>query len=299
LLWSGFDFGNSLFSCPTPLSGASLMGEESCYWLRPSGRVANLSSHDGYFGFRESAAGLTGGVQGEIAPHWYLDMGAGYERSDIDTDTSSARGHVFHGGAALKYIRDRWLFAGSLSGAFARYDTNRFGIPTAGTATADADTASLDARLRVAYTFGTPSFYMKPMVDFDLVGLWRGAIDETGADALNLHIEDETDWIASAAPAVEFGRQWRHGDTLWRPYVRLGVRFLSEGSVAATASFAGAPAGVPAFTVTSPLDRTLAEVSAGFDVWQSERFSLRVSYDGRFGANTSDNGGALKLRARF
>jgi uncharacterized protein with beta-barrel porin domain len=300
LLWSGFGFGNSLFSCPTPSGGASsILGEESCYWLRPSGRIASLSSHDGYFGFRESAAGLTGGVQGELAPHWYLDMGAGYERSDIDTDTSSARGNIFHGGAALKYIRERWLFAGSLSGSFARYDTSRFGIPTAGTATADADTAALDARLRIAYAFGNPSFYMKPMVDFDLTGLWRGAIDETGAGALSLHIEDETDWIASAAPAVEIGREWRHGDTIWRPYVRLGVRFLSEGDVAATASFAGAPTGVPPFTVTSPLDRTLAEVSAGVDVWKYDRLSLRVSYDGRFGAHASDNGGAVKLRARF
>jgi uncharacterized protein with beta-barrel porin domain len=298
-LWSGFDFANSLFSCPLPSSQASLMGEGSCYWLRPSGHVATLGGHDGYMSFNESAAGLTGGVQGELAPNWYLDVGAGYERSTIDTDASSANGNVFHGGAALKYIRNNWLVAGSVSGSFARYDTSRYDIPTAGTATANADTDTLDLRLRLAYAFGTPAFYVKPMVDFDTVGLWRGAIDESGAGALDLHVQNENDWLASAAPAVEIGTQWRQGGYTWRPYVRAGVRFLSEDDFSATASFEGSPAGIAPFTVTSPLDQTLAEISAGFNVWQAKRLSVEVSYDGRFGAHDSENGGAVKLRAAF
>ncbi len=299
-LWSGVDFANSLFSCPLPANdGQSLLGEGSCYWLRPNGHVASLDAYNGFMGFNERAAGLTGGAQGEFAQNWYLDVGAGYERSTIDTDTSSARGNVFHGGAALKYIRNNWLVAGSVSGSVARYDTSRYGIPTAGTATAHADTDTLDLRLRLAYAFGTPALYVKPLVDFDAVGLWRGAIHETGAGALDLNVQSKTDWLASAAPAVELGTRWVQGGATWRPYLRAGVRFLSKGDVSATASFAGSPAGVAPFTVTSPLDRTLAEVSAGFDVWKGQRYSLQVSYDGRFGTHTSSNGGALKLRAAF
>ncbi|MGY3620258.1 autotransporter outer membrane beta-barrel domain-containing protein [Bradyrhizobium sp. USDA 10063] len=298
-LWSGFDFVNSLFSCPVPSSGASLMGEESCYWLRPNGRGASIGGHDGYMGFTERAAGLTGGVQGQLAANWYLDVGAGYERSSIGTDTSSANGDVFHGGAALKYIRDNWLVAGSVSGSLARYDTSRYGIPTAGTATAHADTSTLDLRLRFAYAFGTPALYVKPLVDFDAVGLWRGAINESGAGALNLHVQSQNDWLASAAPAVEIGTQWQQGGYTWRPYVRAGVRFLSKDSFSTTASFEGAPAGIAPFTATSPIDRTLAQVSAGFDVWQGKNFSLRLSYEGRFGSRTSDNGGSLEVRATF
>jgi outer membrane autotransporter protein len=299
-LWSGFNFSNSLFSCPVPSNGtASLFGEESCYWVRPNGRVASHGSGDGFLGFTERAAGLTGGMQNALAPNWYLDIGFGYERSDIDADTSDANGSVFHGGAALKYIRDRWLIASSVSGSFARYDTSRFGLPTGDTATANADTASLDLRLRLAYAFGSSAFYVKPMVDFDLVGLWRHAIDASGAGALDLHVHGENDWVASAAPAAEFGTEWRHGHLTWRPYVRAGVRFLSQDDFSATANFAGAPAGVPAFTVTSPVDQTLAELSAGFNVWQDKGLSLEVSYDGRFGAHDSENGGAVKLRAAF
>ncbi len=298
-LWSGFDFANSLFSCPVPSSGASLMGEENCYWLRPNGHVASLGGHDGYMGFTEKAAGLTGGVQGELAPHWHLDVGAGYTRSSIGTNTSSANGDVFRGGAALKYIRDNWLVAGSVSGSRARYNTSRYGIPIAGAATAPADTSTLDLRLRFAYAFGTSAFYVKPLVDFDAVGLWRGTINESGAGALNLHVPSENNWLASAAPAVEVGTQWQQGGYTWRPYVRAGVRFLSKDSFGATARFEGSPAGIAPFRVTSPLDQTLAEVSAGFDVWQGNNFSLRVSYDGRFGSHATDNGGALELRAAF
>ena len=130
------------------------------------------------------------------------------------------------------------------------------------------------------------------------MGLWRGTINETGAGALNLHVQSQNDWLVSAAPAVEIGTQWQQGGYTWRPYVRAGARFLSKDSFSATA-FEGSPAGIAPFRVTSPLDQTLAEVSAGFDVWQGNNFNLRVSYDGRFGSHTTDNGGALELRAAF
>ena len=301
-LLSGFDFANSLFSCPLPAHGGqSLLGEGGCYWLRPSGHIGDHSAQTGYFGFTDKAGGLTGGAQGELAPDLFLDVGFGYERAKIDVDNNlaSATGNVFHGGAALKYIRDNWLVAGSVSGSLARYDTSRYGIPLGGTATAHADNDTLDFRLRFAYAFGSEAFYVKPLVDFDAIGLWRGAITESGAGALNLNVRSQNDWLASAAPGLEFGRQWQHGDTIWRPYVRAGVRFLSKSSLSATASFAGSPAGIAPFTVTTPLDQTVAEVSAGCDVWQGKRFSLRIAYDGRFGAHTSSNGGELELHKTF
>jgi hypothetical protein len=43
--------------------------------------------------------------------------------------------------------------------------------------------------------------------------------------------------------------------------------------------------------------RPWPKVSAGFDVWQGNNFSLRFGYDSRFGSHTTDNGGALELRA--
>jgi hypothetical protein len=95
-------------------------------------------------------------------------------------------------------------------------------------------------------------------------------------------VQGQNDWLVSAAPAVEIGTQWQQGGYTWRPYVRAGVRFLSKDGISTTASFQGSPAGIAPFKVISPLDQTLAEVSAGFDVWQGNNFSLRLSYDGPF-----------------
>jgi len=112
-------------------------------------------------------------------------------------------------------------------------------------------------------------------------------------------VQGRYDWLASVAPAVEVASQWRRGDYVWRPYVRAGVRLLSTKSLSATASLAGAPSGIAPFTVTAPLDQFVAEVSAGFNLWKDSRYSLQLSYDGRFGAHTFDNGGTFKLRTAF
>lgn len=301
-LWSSFSFGNTLFSCPLPGNGQSVMGEGNCTWLQPGGRSATRKSlQAGVAGSNEAAAGITAGAQRELWSNWYLDVGFGYEASRVNADNglASARGDTYQGGAALKYIRNNWMVAGSVSGSFARFDTSRYGIPTAGTAVGKADTGLLDLRLRFAYAFGSEAFYVKPIVDFDVVGLWRGAVNETGAGALSLNIQSQNDWLASVAPAVEFGGQWSYADFIWRPYLRAGVRFLSDDTLSATANFSGAPAGTAPFTVASAFDQTLGEVSAGLDLWQNSRFSLRVNYDGRFGAHTRENGGQLKVRAAY
>lgn len=138
-----------------------------------------------------------------------------------------------------------------------------------------------------------------PPAGFAIGALWRDAINESGAGALNLHVQSQTDWVASAAPAVELGTQWGEGDYTWRPYVRAGLLFLSKDSFSATASFEGAPAGVTLFTVISPVDQTLAQVSAGIEAWKGKTYSLRLNYDGRFGSHTTENGGALEMRMTF
>jgi len=93
--------------------------------------------------------------------------------------------------------------------------------------------------------------------------------------------------------------QRQQGGYTWRPLCA-GRRSLPEqGWHQRDGELPGLAGGHSPFKVTSPLDQSLAEVSAGFDVWQGNSFSLRLSYDGRFGSHTSANGGALEWRAAF
>lgn len=74
---------------------------------------------------------------------------------------------------------------------------------------------------------------------------------------------------------------------------------FSENELTATASFIGSPSGAPGFTVTTPLDRWMGEVSTGLEVLSSDVYDARISYDGRYGENTIQHGGNVKLRAKF
>jgi len=77
------------------------------------------------------------------------------------------------------------------------------------------------------------------------------------------------------------------------------VRLFSDDELDASATFIGTPAGVPAFTATTPLGQWMGEVSAGLEILSHDRYDARISYDGRFAERTTQHGGNIKLRARF
>jgi len=79
----------------------------------------------------------------------------------------------------------------------------------------------------------------------------------------------------------------------------MGVRLFSDDELSASATLIGTPAGVPAFTATTPLGQWMGEVSAGLEILSSDRYDARLSYEGRFAERTTQHGGNIKLRARF
>lgn len=158
----------------------------------------------------------------------------------------------------------------------------------------------LSGRVRAAYVFGNDTAYIKPLVDFDAVGILRGSILENGAGPVGLHVHGQTDTLFSVAPAVEVGGQFVSANgTLLRPFARGGIRAFSENNLTATASFIGSPTGASAFTVTTPLDQWMGEVSTGLEILRNDIFDARISYDGRYGENAIQHGGSVKLRANF
>jgi hypothetical protein len=296
-------FTDSLMSCPKAAStGASAyIAEGQCVWARMGGRVLNVDRSVANIGYQDKTWSASTGVQFALAPSWFGSVAAGYEKSDIKVDNrASATGDVFHVGAAAKYINGNWQFSGALTGGHARYDVTRRDVMPGVNAMGDQSLSFLSGRVRTAYVFGTGNGYVKPLVDFDAVGILRGGIVETGAGPVGLNVHRQTDALFSVAPAVEVGGQFGYANGIvLRPFARAGVRVFSESDLAATASFIGSPQGVPAFTVTSPLARWLGEVSTGLEVLRTEVYDARVSYDGRYGENITQHGGSVKVRAKF
>ena len=252
-------------------------------------------------GYEDKTWSASSGMQFALAPSWFGSVAAGYENSDIKVDNrASATGHIVHIGAGAKYISGNWQISSALTGGHASYDVTRRDVMPGVNATGDQSLSFLSGRVRAAYVFGSENAYVKPLVDVDAVGILRGGILENGAGPVGLNVHRQTDTLFSVAPGVEVGGQFAYANgTLLRPFVRSGVRVFSENELTATASFIGSPAGVPGFTVTTPLDRWMGEVSTGLEVLSSDVYDARISYDGRYGENIIQHGGNVKLRAKF
>jgi len=100
---------------------------------------------------------------------------------------------------------------------------------------------------------------------------------------------------------VKVGVEWGLANgMLIRPYVTAGfTQFLSNTSARVQTTMQGAPVGVGPFTVTTSIDRTYADVSAGVDVLAVGGITVKVGYFGRFSEDTQLNGGQLKLSIPF
>jgi hypothetical protein len=296
-------FTDSLMSCPTAAStdASVFIAEGQCAWARMGGRVLNVDRTVQNIGYDDKTWSASTGAQFALAPSWFGSIAAGYENSDIKVDNrASARGDLFHLGGAAKYIRGNWQISGALTGGLARYDVTRFDVTPGVRANGDQSLSFLSGRVRAAYVFGNENAYVKPLVDFDAIGILRGSIQESAAGPVGLNVHRQSDTLFSVAPAVEVGGQFAYANgTLLRPFARAGVRAFSEDNLKATASFIGSPAGVPAFTVTTPLDQWMGEVSTGLEVLSSDRYDGRISYEGRYGERTTQHGGNLKVRAKF
>jgi hypothetical protein len=229
---------DNLMNCPTA-AGAGVnayIAEGQCAWARMGGRVLNVDRTTQNIGYEDKTWSASGGVQFALAPSWFGSIAAGYESSDIKVDDrASATGHLFHIGAGAKYINGNWQISGALTGGFASYDTTRFNVMPGVNATGDASLSFLSGRLRAAYVFGSDTAYVKPLVDFDVVGIHRsGIVESSTVSSVGLNVHSQTDTLFSGAPAVEVGghrlRQ-RHPVAAIRARGRPGVqRDRSDGN---------------------------------------------------------------------
>lgn len=302
-LLANLGFTDGLMSCPTlaQSDANTFVAEGQCAWARVGARQLDFDRTAENIGFRDKAWGGSAGVQFALAPDWFGSIALGYDRSDIKVDDrASASGDLLHVGAGAKYIHGNWQISAALAGGHASYDVARSAVMPGTNALGNLSLNFLSGRLRTAYVFGTDSSYVKPMVDLDLIGMRRGGLQESGAGPAGLAVQAQTDVLFSVAPAVEIGGRFAYANnSILQPFLRAGVRLFSEDDLKATASFIGSPADVPAFTVTTPLDQWMAEMSAGLEMLSNDRFDARLSYEGRFGENVTQHGGSVKLRARL
>ena len=298
------DFADSLMSCPGFEGESRLPVEGSCSWAKVSGRRYNQSGHDGYSGFDRDSSALQLGAQAEIKPGWLMGIAAAYEQSSYDDDTGrvDTDGEAVRAGITLRREDGPLQLVGAFSGGWGWYDSDRqINIDGfRGRADSSPQVVNAGARLHAAYHFELGGAYLKPAIDLDAIYTRAKGYSESGADALSLKVEDESQWSLIATPSIELGTRidLKPKQSL-RAYSRVGVSFANQDDWHSSARFRDAPAGSGALSSVIPIDNVTGRVDVGLEFAASERLKLRLQYDGAFSENTNSHTGSLRASWAF
>ena len=269
------------------------------------GHVSEPKRNTGGLGFNESALVLSGGAELMLQPDWFASFALGYDHGTANTGDTLTNSHTdrAHFGAAIKYNPGPFLFSAAVYGGYGWYSTDRFMSFENFNATAVSDSriCRVGGQFRAAYLVDRESWYLKPMLDLNLIRVNLNDFNEQGAGGAGLIVSAAGSTLFSASPAIEIGTQTDlQGGAFVRPFARLGMTAFNNTDFVVNSSFSGAPAGTPPFRVATGIDSVTADVGAGADLFLAESpWALKLAYSGRYGWRVRDQGFRLKASIRF
>lgn len=298
-------FANQLMSCRITGEGdaAAVIREGQCLWARASVRKTNVETTSSAPGYHETATFFSGGAQVDIGGPWRLGAGIGYETPSLTQSGGGGKSEAerLHVGGVLKYNPGPWLVAASLNGGFGWHESARV-VNFAGfssVAHSESESSFLAARLSTSYLFSLGAAYLKPQLDVAHTWLRRDRYRETGSGGIALDVAAANASVWSVSPALEVGMEQKvAGLGVIRPYVRAGVTWRDTASFTTTAAFVEATQAAP-FSISSKVDRTMADFGAGIDFIGIGDSVLRLQYDGQAGETTTQHSGSAKVSIRF
>jgi uncharacterized protein YhjY with autotransporter beta-barrel domain len=303
-LVSALQFGDALLSCRAADGEARFVREGECGWMSLGGGALRQEQTDANLGFKRTHYGIAGGLQRAVAPNWHAGAGLGVEHASVDSQgLASSSGDQVQAGLTLKGRRGATTFSAALAAGRGRYAAQRVvDLPAGGVvARAEPRLEFASAQFRLAHAFERGDAYVRPMLDLGYTVINRKGFAETGAGAANLIVSRQDEEVWTLRPAVEFGGDWQRADGLrLRPYLRAGfVHLLSGTAPEVQALLQGAPAGLGSFSVAGQVDRTIAELAAGVDVFNTGGVVFRVGYAGKYSDRLESHAATLKVSMPF
>jgi uncharacterized protein with beta-barrel porin domain len=303
--YSDLRFASSLMSCDVPDGRYVFIKEGQCVWAQLGGKFLDLNATSGSLGFGENAFVMSGGAEMMLRPDWFASFAFGYDHGNIDTADGLAQSQAnrAHFGAAIKYNPGPFLFAAAVYGGYGWYATDRLinFADFSAIAASDSGISNVGGQFRAAYLIDRGSWYLKPLIDFNVTHVSLNSFSEQGAGGASLIVSGTGSTVFSASPAVQIGTQTSlQNGVLLRPFAQLGVSAFSNTNFTVDASFNGAPSGIAPFGVATGIDSVTADVAAGADMFLPDsRWALKLVYSGHYGARVRDQGVTLKASFRF
>lgn len=298
-----FGFANALLSCPDFAGTTAHVVETECGWARMVGRHT-VNSGGGVPGSTIGSTTLQIGGQHAIGDNLFLSGALAYQNSWLASANGSVSGsgQTGYAGGALKWQPGPWLVALSALGSYGSFQTSRsIALPGfGGIAKASPDQATVAARLRVAYNIWDDNWYVRPMVNLDLIHSRVPGYVESGPEIVRLRYATATQTGFVGTPALEVGRRFNLEDgAMLRAYGSLGVSLLSNPSWETQSWFVGAPAGAAGFTTRVEGDRAVGRITLGLQLLTMNQLDLRAQYDGDLAENSRSHAGSLTFALRF
>ncbi|OQX66554.1 MAG: hypothetical protein B6A08_19895 [Sorangiineae bacterium NIC37A_2] len=288
------------FSCPAFEGDGTLLGERDCAWSSVTGGIIDRSGDSDY---DRNGVTFRVGAQKELAPGWFLGGTAAYGQNWSTADgEASSNGKVLDGSVTVKRVEGPWSVGVAGDLGYGWYDNKRtvtaFG--SSENMRSSPKVLTVAGRLRGAYqaTFG--GLYLKPYADLDVIYSHSPSYSEDGAQPFALDVDSQDKTTVAFAPTVEAGGRIDAGDgwTL-RPYVAGGLILTSNDSWTTKASLQGAPAGAGSFRVESDVPDKLGRLDLGVQLFQGERFDIKVEYGLQAGKDYRAQSGGLKAAFHF
>ncbi|MFA5487622.1 MAG: autotransporter outer membrane beta-barrel domain-containing protein [Candidimonas sp.] len=288
---------NRMMSCPAFMGEGTLLREGDCAWARMEAGWVRRDTTSDDEGYRIRQQTFTAGAQRRLSGNWLFGGSVSYAHGRT---TSSSRlsgdSDTFSGGLALKYNRAPWQLVVAVHGGV---ETSRMSRGTLdGVAQSKPRTSFLAGRLRMAYEFSRPSWYLRPYADFDVHHIRLHGYQERGPGMYNLRVRGNTTDSFMFSPMLEAGgrKDLDDGSTL-RAYVAGGMSFLGGADVVTTMQLSSL--GAPTFSLRAGMPRTYANLLAGLEYVTPKGMELKAEYSLRANSRYRDQSVALRGAYRF
>ncbi|HAC59688.1 MAG TPA: hypothetical protein DCF73_15200, partial [Rhodobiaceae bacterium] len=252
----------------------------------------------GVNGFDADSWGLTVGIDGEVAPNTRAGFGGFYIASDVEENGAGANASNDITGygvtAYMSYRPGAWYVNGALGYGMNEYDSRRLSL--GGTNTANYDGSQFVARAEVGHMFTSGQWDITPNAGLRYNRVDIDAYTETGPLPISVNGQTVDSLRAVAGVNARYSFLLEEGGKLIPEF---GVKVLGELADPDKA-ITGNVAGGGAFAVQSvPRDDVSYGIGAGVTWEVSDRFSLRVTYDGEFQSDYDEQALAAAFRFAF
>jgi outer membrane autotransporter protein len=201
-----------------------------------------------------------------------------------------------------------WTFSGAVMAAYGRFHNDRtvdFGAGGASrginaTYSSRSTTTLLGARLRAAYNMSFNNYYLRPLVDVDILHSRSPSFTESDSGPLQLEVGSAKQTQIVVSPTLETGASFDVGsETLMRAYAGVGVSMYSDAKHTSQNRFNKALTSSGTFTSEQDTPSVLGRLSLGVEFAREDNLSFSAEYGLQAGGGYRSQNLNARLTYRF